>query len=323
VGALDESAVRAPHLVASVGVMDLDLFRGVVPFVVVAEEQSFRKAAARLGVSPAAVSKAVGGLERDVGMTLCVRGPRAVSLTREGEMFFESCRPAVTAVMGARALVEGARREPEGQLVVSVPFVVAALVPPALALLRARHPRLTFRVVVTDRLARLGEEPVDVAVRVGPLADSSLVAKRIRETRLVVAASPAYLARAGTPRRLDELDAHGCLVLLAPTGKPHPWLFRSGPREVRPLLALDHAPSLVDALLAGLGVAQVLDFMVAAHLRRGALTQVFADEVAEGPAVHAVCAPGRRATPRVRAAFEAFAAAFGAGAPPPASPARD
>ena len=167
-------------------------------------------------------------------------------------------------------------------------------------------------MAVTDRLARLGEEPVDVALRVGPLVDSALVARRLRGTSLLVVAAPAYLARAGTPRRPDELDAHDCLVTLAPSGKPHPWQFRGGPREVRPMLALDHAPSLVDALLAGLGVAQVLDFMVADLLRVGRLLQLFADEVTEGPAIHAVCAPGRRATPRVRAAFEAFAGAFGA-----------
>jgi LysR family transcriptional regulator for bpeEF and oprC len=291
--------------------MDLDLFRGVVPFVVVVEEQSFRKAAEKLGVSPAAVSKAVAALERELGMTLCVRGPRAVSLTREGELFFESCRPAVTGVMGARALVEGARREPEGQLVLSVPFVVAKLVPPALVLLRARHPRLSFRVVVTDRLARFGEEPVDVALRVGPLTDSALVVRKLRETRLVVVASPAYLARAGTPRTPAELGAHDCLVLFAPNGKPHPWLFRDGPREVEARLALDHAPTLVDALLAGMGVAQILDFMVDALVRRGSLVALFPEEITAGPAIHAVCAPGRRATPRVRAAFEAFAGAFG------------
>jgi DNA-binding transcriptional LysR family regulator len=138
------------------------------------------------------------------------------------------------------------------------------------------------------------------------------VARRLAGTRLVVVASPAYLARAGAPQSSADLDTHDCIALLAPSGKPHAWLFRSGPREVRPLLALDHAPSLVDAVLAGLGVAQVLDFMVASLVKVGRLVQLFPDEVAEGPVIHAVCAPGRRATPRVRAAFEAFAGAFGA-----------
>ena len=191
----------------------------------------------------------------------------------------------------------------------TAPFVVAALVPPALVILRARHPRLSFRVVVTDRLARLGEEDVDVAIRVGPLPDSALVARRLRGTRLVVVAAPAYLARAGTPRKVAELDA---ITLDAPSGKPHPWRFVSGPIEVRPRVLLDHAPSLVDALLAGLGVAQVLDFMVESLGRSGRLVPLFVDEVVEGPPIHAVCAPGRRATARVRAAFEAFADAFGA-----------
>lgn len=292
--------------------MDLDLFRGVVPFVAVVEEKSFRKAAARLGVSPAAVSKSVAALEGSLGMTLLVRGARAVTLTREGELFFESCRPAVTAVTSARAMVEGARREPSGQLTVTAPFVIAALVPPALAILRARHPRLSFRVVVTDRLARLGEEAVDVAIRVGPLPDSALVARRLRGTRLVVVAAPAYLARAGTPRKPSELDAHDAITLDAPSGKPHPWRFVSGPIDVRPRVLLDHAPSLVDALLAGLGVAQVLDFMVEGLVRAGRLVPLFVDEVVDGPPIHAVCAPGRRASARVRAAFEAFADAFGA-----------
>jgi DNA-binding transcriptional LysR family regulator len=291
--------------------MDLELFRGVVPFVAVVEEKSFRRAAARLGVSPAAVSKAVAALEEGLGHALLLRGPRAVTLTREGEAFFEGCRPAVTAVMGARAIVDGARREPEGQLVVSAPFAAAALVPPALAILRARHPRLSFRLVVTDRLARLGEEQVDVAVRVGPLADSALVARRLRGTRIALVAAPSYLARAGTPRRLADIDDHDTIVLVATSGKPYPWLFRSGAREVSPRVALDYAPALLDAALAGLGLAQAFDFMVDPLVRAGRLVQLFPDEVAEGPPIHAVCAPGRRATARVRAAFGAFADAFG------------
>ncbi len=285
--------------------MDLDIFRGVVPFVAVVEEGTFRRAAARLGVSPAAVSKSVGVLEGELGHALLVRGPRAVTLTREGEAFFEGCRSAVTAVIGARSVVDDARREPVGQLVLSVPFAVAALVPPALAILRARHPRLSFRLVVTDRLARLGEEQVDVAVRVGPLADSALVARRLRGTQIALVGAPAYLARAGVPKSLYDLDQHDNIVLVATSGKPYPWLFRSGPRELTPRLALDYAPALVDAVLAGLGLAQVFDFMVDPLVRAGRLVQLFPEEVAEGPPIHAVCAPGRRATARVRAAFEA------------------
>lgn len=291
--------------------METDLFRGVVPFVAVAEERSFRKAAARLGVSPAAVSKAVQSLEAELALTLFERTSRAVTLTREGALFFERCQPAVHSVSAARAAVEAARREPEGELTVSVPFLVAPLLGPALALLRARHPRLWFRVLVTDRLTRLAEESVDVAVRVGPLEGASMVARRLRRTRLLTAASPAYLARAGTPRAVDDLDAHACLVTVGPSGKPRQWLFASGPRAVPAAMLTEHAPTVVDASVAGLGVVQALDFMVDEALRAGRLQQVLASEVAEGPDVHAVCAPGRRATSRVREAFEVLADVMG------------
>ncbi len=290
--------------------MDVDVFRGVVPFVAVVDAGTFRGAAARLGVSPAAVSKAVKALEKELGSPLFVRGSRAVGLTREGTLFYESCRPALAGVSAARSAVERGRREPQGELVVSAPFAVVSLVVAALAALRLRHPALASRLVVSERLARRGEEQVDVAVRVGPLTQSALIARKLCSTRMVVVASPAYLARAGTPSRPAEVAQHDCLVWLAPQGKVPAWRFRSGAVEVAPRLCVDHAPALVDAALAGLGLAQVFEHMVERLIQERRLVQVLADEATEGPPVHAICAPDRRATPRVRSAFEAFASAF-------------
>jgi DNA-binding transcriptional LysR family regulator len=136
------------------------------------------------------------------------------------------------------------------------------------------------------------------------------VARRLRRTRLVTVASPAYLARRGRPSRLDQLEQHDCLTTLSPTNKPRPWLFESGPLPVTPALVTDHGPTLVDAALASLGVAQVFDFMVREELRAGSLVQLFAELSCDGPEVHAVCAPGRRASPNVRAAFHVFADVF-------------
>jgi DNA-binding transcriptional LysR family regulator len=290
--------------------MELDLFRGVVPFVAVAEAKSFRGAAARLGVSPAAVSKAVQALEGDLKLTLFERSSRSVTLTREGALFFERCQPAVQAVMAARASAETSRKEPEGELTVSAPFMVAPLLANALALLRARHPRLWFRVLVTDRLTRLAEESVDVAVRIGPL-EGAVVARKLRSTRLVIVASPSYLARAGTPSNVDDLADHPCLVTLAPNGKVRPWLFASGPRAVPSALVTDHAPTVVDAAIAGVGIAQALDFMVDEAIAAGKLVRLLDHEETQGPLVHAVCAPGRKATRRVREAFEALSDVMG------------
>lgn len=283
------------------------MFRGIVPFVAVAEEGSFRRAAVRLGVSPAAISKAVAKLEAEVGLALIARGGRRATLTREGEVFFGRCRPAVNAVQHARATLEDARREPAGELVLSVPFVATSLVSGVLAALRLRHPRLAFRLIVTDERSRLAEAAVDVAVRIGTLSDSSLVVRRLRGTRLLTVASPEYLARRGEVRSHDALSTHDCLVLIGPSGKPWPWVFRSGLRPVTPLLLTDHGPSLVDAALAGLGITQAFDFMVEPLVRAGRLVTLLGHDVGEGPDVYAICSPGRRTTPRVRAAFDAFA----------------
>jgi len=287
------------------------MFRGIVPFVAVAEEGSVRKAAVRLGVSPAAVSKAVAKLEAEVGLPLLARGGRRATLTREGEVFFGRCRPAVAAVEHARATLDEVRREPAGELVLSVPFVATGLVAPVLATLRLRHPRLRFRLHVTDEQARLAEEKIDVAVRIGVLADSSLVARRLQGTRLLTVASPGYLARRGEVRRIEDLDGHDCLGLIGPSGRPWPWVFTSGMRPVESVMITDHGPSLVDAALAGLGITQAFSFMVEPLVRAGRLVTLLGDEVGVGPDVHAICSPGRRATPRVRAAFDAFADACG------------
>lgn len=288
----------------------LELFRGVIPFVAVAEAKSYKGAATRLGVSTAAVSKAVQGLEASLGVVLIHRTARFVGLTQEGTLFYERARQAVAEVTGAREAIEGARRVPQGELTLSLPFVLTTLVARGLTLLRARHPQLRFKVLVTDRLSKLSSESVDVALRIGRLADSSLVARTLRKTELLTVASPAYLARRGTPTRIEDLTAHDCIGLVAPTGKAHPWLFRSGERPMACVVELDHGPMLLDTVLSGGGVTQAFDFMVGERVRSGELVELLTHERATGPDVHAVCAPGQKATPRVRAAFEAFSDAF-------------
>ncbi|MFZ5446843.1 MAG: LysR family transcriptional regulator [Myxococcota bacterium] len=285
---------------------ELDVFRNVVPFVAVAEEKSFRRAAARLEVSPAAVSKAIQALEAEVDQPLLARTTRSVSLTPQGEAFFERCQLALTSVRAGRDFLASAKKDPAGVLTLSVPFLAVPLLTPALRLLAERYPALEFDVRVSDQLSRLAEESIDVAVRIGTLAASSLVAKRLRRTRVLTVASPAYLGKHGTPRRRADLAGHRCLVVRAPNNKPRPFLLASGPCEVKATMVVDHGPTLVDGALAGLGVAQAFDFMLDDHLRSGRLVEVLADEAAAGPDIHAVCAAGRRAAPNVRAAFDAL-----------------
>jgi LysR family transcriptional regulator for bpeEF and oprC len=128
----------------------------------------------------------------------------------------------------------------------------------------------------------------------------------------VTVASPGYVARRGAPRKVADLEKHDLLGLTAPNGRPRAHLFASGPYAFEAAMLVDHGPTLVDAAIAGLGVTQLFDFMAEPLVREGKLVPLLVDEVAQGPDVHAVCAPGRRAAARVRAAFEAFADAFAA-----------
>lgn len=289
-----------------------DVFRGVLPFVAVVEEKSFRGAAARLGVTTAAVSKAVKTLEAELGVALLVRTSRAVSTTREGELFYERTKSAVAAVSGARAAVAGSRKEPQGKLSISVPFLLAPIVASALAPLASRHPRLAFELEVSDELARFAESGVDLAVRIGSLEDSSLVGRRLRRTRWVTVASPGYLARRGTPSRPEELEGHDLLLFVAPDGRPRTFRFETShaPFHANERLRVDHGPTLLDAAVAGLGVAQVLDFMVPTLVREGRLVEILSAHAAEGPDLTALAAPGRARSSGVRVLMEALVAGF-------------
>jgi DNA-binding transcriptional LysR family regulator len=279
----------------------MDLFAGVLPFVRVAEQRSFGKAAASLGVTTAAVSKAVRKLEDELGVKLLGRSSRVVQLTREGEVFFRHCRQAVVDVHAAREAMEELRREPQGEIAVTLPFILAPLVVPRLSRLGAQHPRLGFRLHLSDRVARLSDEAYDVAIRMGDLESSTLVARKLRTPRWVTVASPAYLGRRGIPERPSDLAAHNCLRFLAPNGKPRAWSFRDESVAVTGNFVVDHGTSLLVAAESGMGIAQVLDFMIGDAWRAGALVEVRADHAADGPGVHALTTAGRARSVNVRA----------------------
>ncbi len=288
----------------------MDLFAGILPFLHVAEERSFRKAAERLGVTTAAVSKAVRKLEDDVGARLLERTSRQVALTPEGTAFLERAREAVAQVRAARETVAQAQRAPKGPLTVTLPYILGPLVLPRLAKLQIRYPQLTVHVRLGDRFSRMVDEHIDVAIRIGELEDSSLVARRLLRTRWVTLASPAYLARQGTPSRPEELAQHVCLKFVDPRGQSRAWVFRGEPGgaadvvRTPPAMDVDHGPALLDLAAAGAGMCQVLDFMLDERVRDGRLVEVLADHAADGPPVHALCLPGRQAVPRVQALLQ-------------------
>jgi len=291
-----------------------DLFAGVLPFVRTAEERSFGRAAKSLGVTTAAVSKAVRRLEDGLGVKLLDRSSRVVTLTREGAVFVERCRQAVLSVQGAREAMKDARRAPQGELAVTLPFILAPFVVPDLARLGAQYPRLSFRLHLSDRIARLPDESFDVAIRLGDLEASSLVSRLLRKTRWVTVASPSYLTRMSSPKSPAELSTHNCLRFVSPNGKARDWTFADGSRtitaDVSGNLLIDHGTSLLAAAEAGMGLCQVLDFMVEDVLRGGALVEVLAGFAAEGPSIHALATSSRVRSANVRAFMQFLVESF-------------
>jgi len=293
----------------------IDVFAGVVPFVQVADLLSFRRAAERLGVSTAAVSKAVSRLEERLGTKLLHRSSRTVSLTAEGKLFHVRAREAVASVQAGHAQLTHARAEPRGEVRVSSSLILGPVLVEALPVLTARYPELVVRLELTDRVTGLLSEDVDVALRVGARTSSALVSNVLYRPRWITVASPELTARHGTPRLPSDLVRYNCLRFVDPRGQPVPWSFAEAGTTPRPLevtgnLLVNQGELLRAAACVGAGVAQLLDFMVIEQLRTGKLVEVLDTFAAPGPVIHAVTAPGRR-TANVRAIVDLASVAFG------------
>lgn len=296
--------------------MPIDTFSGVIPFVHVAEERNFRRAAARLGVTPAAVSKAVARLEAQLGVTLLRRSSRHVALTQQGALYLERCRAALDQLKAARELVAEHSALSSGPLKVTLSPVLASRVLANLGALAAQYPQLTFALSVTDRFANLAEEEVDLGIRIGQLEDSTLVSRVLARPRWVTVGSPAYLAQRGVPKTPTDLDGHDAVKFLRPSGLIREWAFRAkDPRQrrvrgMRERLVIDNGELLVDAAVAGVGIAQVFDFMVEEHLRHGRLQALLSDFAQDAPPIRAVWTGRRQPLPRARLFLEFIEALF-------------
>jgi LysR family transcriptional regulator for bpeEF and oprC len=307
-----------------------DPFAGIVAFVQTARDRSFRRAAERLGVTPAAISKAIQRLEADLGVQLLHRTTRRVSPSPEGELFLARCQEAMAQVHAGRELIAMARRAPAGELTVSLPFILGRVLVARLPRFLGRYPALKLHLRLSDRLSRLVEDGVDVAIRMGELDDSALVARRLMHTRWVTVASPAYLAQHGTPARTRDLAGHNCIKFRSPRGTEVEWSF-AGPRggdrvKTSGNLDLDQGELLLEAAASGLGICQALHFMVEGHVQAGKLVEILREHAAPGPPIHALCLPGQRSSPRVRAFIdflvdELASQDLAGGATAPASPA--
>jgi DNA-binding transcriptional LysR family regulator len=280
-------------------------------FVAVAGRRSFVEAARALRRSPQAITRAVAALEQRLGARLLNRTTRSVSVTGEGERYLERGR-RVLAELDALESAPDTRAPLAGRLSITAPVLFGQLhVAPLLCAFLEQHPGLDARLLLVDRVVSLAEEGIDLAVRIGPLPDSSLRARLVGQVRWVVCASPAYLARAGVPRAPEALARHACISFDAGSPLADHWTFpRAGGRErsvaVRPRLIVNTAQAGIDAAIAGLGVVRVLSYQVERALAEKKLRLVLESVAASPVPIQILQLPG--VANRLAAAFVDFAA---------------
>lgn len=287
-------------------------------FAAVAETEGFSAAARRLGVSKSMVSAAVARLEARLGVRLLQRTTRRLSLTEAGLAALPHVQQARTAAQDAEEAVVSLLVSPRGQLKVSAPMSFGVLhVAPALGAFASRYPEVEVELVLDDRVVDLVGGGFDLAIRIGALADSSLVASPIGCSRNVLVAHADYLARAGTPTEPSALAAHAALVYsLSATGAT--WTLARGGRsetvKVRGPLKANSSTALREAALQGLGITSLPLFVAGADLAEGRLQHVLPDWSLPEVGIHLVTA-ARGRQPRKVTAFGEFLRAW-IGAPP-------
>jgi DNA-binding transcriptional LysR family regulator len=289
----------------------MDRLEAMAVFVAVAGEGSLSAASRRLNVPLATVSRKLSDLEAHLKTRLLIRSTRQLTLTDAGRDYLAACRQILEQVDEAELVASGAYANARGELVVAAPLTFGRLhVVPVVAEFLEQYPEVDLRLLLGDRNVNLLEEHVDVALRIGALPDSSLVAKPLGTIRHVVCASPLYLARFGAPTSLADLSSHRCVTfeqLMASTA----WTFtdaRGSQRvAVRSRLSVTTADAAIAATLAGVGLTRVLSYQVADALRDGTLVRVLQEHEPAGLPVNMVHA-GQGRLPMKSRAFIDFAA---------------
>ena len=293
--------------------------RAILSFVQVADTGSFAAAARVLGISSAAVSKNVAGLEQALGVRLMNRTTRTLSLTGEGSAFLQQARVALQALDAAIDTVAAQRADTSGRVRISTSAAFGRQqLMPALPSLQERHPGLCIEVDFDDRVVDLVRDGYDLAIRGGNIVDSALVSRPICRLNVVLVASPHYLAAHGIPRSPDDLARHRLIARRFLAGKVSPWMFRAGDGSrtmldptATAVLNLSAPETVAEAACAGMGVAQVGVHHAWSYLVNGALKVVLHDWHDPGSYEMVMQYPHRALmAPRVRVTLEHLLGTF-------------
>jgi DNA-binding transcriptional LysR family regulator len=293
----------------------MDRFEDLQAFVAVVETGSFTAAADRLGAAKSAVSRRVSALEERLGVQLLRRTTRRLNLTDSGRGFYEHGARILADLEEAESAVAQEHGELRGTLRVALPlsFGIRHMCEPV-AEFNRRHPRVDFELDLNDRRIDLVEEGMDLAVRIGRLSDSTLIARRLFEARTIVCAAPAYLQAHGTPRTPAELRDHDCLVY-SNIAQPTRWAYRDsdGNRqhvEVRATMTATSGDFLCAATIQGLGISVQPTFIAGAAISAGDLVPVLSDYDWPVSPAWVVYPPTRHLSYRVREFIDYLAGYF-------------
>lgn len=290
----------------------LDHLGDVRAFVRVADDQSFTLAAERLGLSRSAVGKCVARLEDNMATRLIHRTTRSVSLTEEGQLFYEHAIRILSEVDDAEFALAQRHQAPRGRLRIDVPIALGRLhILPVLQRFLNRWPEVEAEVSFSDEYRDIVGDGIDVAVRIGGPTDSRLARRVLASHRLITCAAPEYLKRRGTPRTIDELTRHD-RIGFKHAGGPVPWHYRVGGGDrdvgVQGNLRLGNTEAIRDACLAGTGLAQLGAFLVGRDIREGRLVPLLEEFERDEPPVCVVYPTRKHVSPKVRLFIEAIRA---------------
>ena len=274
-------------------------------FVKVAERGGFAAAARELAMSPPAVTRAVSDLEDRIGTRLLIRTTRSLRLTEGGGRFLLDCKRILVEMEEAEEAAIGSHAAPRGELHVTAPALFGRLfVTPILGDFLDQYPLVNCQTLFVDRVVNLVDEGLDVAIRIGDLPDSSLIAVRAGAVRQVMFAAPEYLKKHGLPQHPSDLADHR-LIQAFPIGTSAEWLFQENgkPRAVRiePRLRMNTNDAAVELVARGWGISRLLSYQIAAHLADGRVQTVLSEFELPAVPIHVVHPEGRKVSTKVRA----------------------
>lgn len=275
-------------------------WEGVTEFVAVAEKQSFTAASRQLGISTAQVSRQVSALESRLATKLFYRTTRKVSVTEAGQIYYQHCRQVLDGLEDAERALTDLQSTPRGKLKITAPTTYGgSKIAPLLNDFIAEYPELEVQCRLTNQKVDLVDAGFDLAIRLGKLDDSSMMAKRLASRRLFVCASHAYLSTFGEPHLLSELEHHNCLQ-----GTLEYWRFQENGQErnikINGNLSCNSGQALLDAALKGLGIVQLPDYYVQEYIKRGKLIVLLQNYQPADEGIWALYPHNRHLSPKVR-----------------------